>query len=60
MEVRLSAMKVGICRETGRSVQSGFKKTKVVGADKSADVALLKLNKLPAQIFVAKLGDSDK
>jgi S1-C subfamily serine protease len=33
---------------------------KVVGADKTADVALLKLDSLPAKLFVAKLGDSDK
>jgi len=33
---------------------------KVVGTDKTADVALLKLDKLPSKIFVAKLGDSDK
>jgi S1-C subfamily serine protease len=32
---------------------------KVLGADKAADVALLKLDKLPSTIFVAKLGDSD-
>jgi S1-C subfamily serine protease len=33
---------------------------KVVGVDKPADVALLKLDSLPAKLFVAKLGDSDR
>ncbi|MHC4477803.1 MAG: S1C family serine protease [Planctomycetota bacterium] len=33
---------------------------KVVGVDKPADVALLKLDSLPAELFVAKLGDSDQ
>jgi S1-C subfamily serine protease len=33
---------------------------KVLGADKAADVALLKLKEIPPMVFVAKLGNSDK
>jgi S1-C subfamily serine protease len=33
---------------------------KVMGADKTADVALLKLTDPPSKLFVAKLGNSDK
>jgi S1-C subfamily serine protease len=33
---------------------------KVMGVDKTADVALLKLDELPSKIVVAKMGNSDK